>query len=75
MSASAGEDFSGPTLAFPPDYETDGQQPSIQTLSTSLPRKALAITTPEELEVLAVVSLRILHYRCTSLDNVTLGAS
>ena len=75
MSASAGEDFSGPTLAFPPDYETDRQQPSIGTLSTRLPQEAPSTTTAEELEVLAVAALRILHYRCTSLENVTLGAS
>lgn len=74
MFASAGEDFAGPPLVFPPDYETDGRQPSIGTLSTPLPPKALTTTTAEELEVVAVAALRILHYRCTSLEIVTLGA-
>ncbi|KAL1717559.1 hypothetical protein EV715DRAFT_202849 [Schizophyllum commune] len=73
MSASTGENFSGPALAFPPDYETGRQQPSIGTLSTRLPQEAPPTTTAEELDVLAVAALRILHYRSTSLENVTLA--
>ncbi|KAI5891092.1 acetyl-CoA synthetase-like protein [Schizophyllum commune H4-8] len=72
MSASAGDDLAGPALAFPPDFESDGRQPSTGTLSSSLPPKALTTTAAEELEALAVAALRILHYRCTSLENVDL---
>ncbi|KAL1741985.1 hypothetical protein HDZ31DRAFT_44259 [Schizophyllum fasciatum] len=65
-------DLAAPALAFPADFERDGDRQELKTHRIPLPEAAVTRGTVEEREAQAAAALRIVHYRCTGLEDVVL---